>query len=160
MADAAMTDQQYRVLVNYIRSTADHMGLRDWQFVLEPAFLTDPPGKLAATSVWGDSKTTTMEFHSDFFTLGPLMQREVVIHEITHWHLEPPWRFVAAIADAHLSREAAAVMRTAYEQHMELSVDSISAAWARHFPVINWKSTTKLHSEVRRERPPEGKAKD
>lgn len=152
-----MTDKQYRVLANYIRMMADKLGLRDWQFFLEKKMMVDPRDKLAGTHIWGDSRTASLEFSQEFFELGPRMQVEVVCHELIHWHVEPGWRFVRAIAKDHMAPAAVDILRTAFEQHMEFSVDSISCAWARTFPEINWKSNAKLYFDPRerQEKPPD-----
>lgn len=157
MTESAMTDQQYRALANFIRMVADKLGLRDWQFFLEQKFMIDPPDKLATTHIWGDSKTASLEFSKDFFELGPRMQVEIVCHELIHWHVEPGWRLVRAIAQDHMAPAAVDVFRTAFEQHMEFSVDAISCAWAREFPAINWNSRAKLYFDAkeRREKPPD-----
>ena len=151
MAEKVMTDSQHRVLVNYVREVADKMGLRDWQFFIEKDYLVREPDRLAMTSVWGDSKTATIEFGESFFSTGPAMQREVVVHECTHWHLDAAWRLVSAVVKEHMAPAAVDVMRTAYEQQMELAVDGIASSWARSFPLINWKSTAKLYTEAQRE---------
>jgi hypothetical protein len=151
-----VTEQQRRVLANYIRFAADELGLRDWFF-----FLNDNPPKeesqLARTEVWGDSKTAELWFSEMFFELGPRMQVEVVCHELVHWHTDQVHRLMWSISSGHLSREAHHVMRTAFDQRMEFAIDGIAQAFSRHLPLINWKSKAKLYTEMRKPpRAPDG----
>jgi hypothetical protein len=142
-----VTDQQHRVLANYIRFAADELGLRDWFFFLHKG----PPTRehnLAQTEVWGDSKTTEVWFAPAFFNLGPRMQVELVCHELLHWHTDQMDRLVGSVMSGHLSREAAEVMRTAFGQRMEFVIDGIAQAFSRKLPVINWRSRAKPYTEM------------
>jgi hypothetical protein len=138
-----------RVLVNYIRNTADRMGLKDWQFFLKPESC-DEKGYLAYTHVWGDSKTADISVSESFFRMGPQMQRESIVHELVHWHHDPLGRYVRTSFRNTVGGLAAEQFGHAFEQHEERFVDAVAAAWARNFPLIDWDDTSPIFTEYER----------
>jgi hypothetical protein len=122
-------------LVNYVRKMADLMGLKDWQFFIKPKPTTE---YLAYTHIWGDSKTADLNFSEDFFNLGPAMQREVVCHELMHWHHDVISRYTRASFREHVGGGTSEQFRIAFMQHEELMIDAVASAWARQLPVIDW----------------------
>lgn len=137
-----------RVLANYVRMMADAMGLKDWQFFIKP----DPTTEyLVFTHVWGDAHTADLCFSEGFFTLGPRMQREVVCHELCHWHLHPLSTYARASFRTHVGGSASEQFGIGWQQHEELAIDAMSCAWAREFPIINWLSNDPVYFEYERE---------
>lgn len=122
-----------RLVVDYVRYAADRMGLRDWQFELsdEPA----KDDKIASTEVWGDSVTATLYLGPAFWTHGPRMQRETIVHELVHWHTDKVFRQHRDVA-SRLGPEAFNVAMDAFDRVHELAVDGIASAWARTLPLI------------------------
>jgi hypothetical protein len=131
-------------LVNYIRFVADVMGLKDWQFFVKPK---PTPEYLAYTHVWGDSRTADMCFSEDFFNLGPNMQREVICHELIHWHFDALSRFTRASFREHVGGSASVQFGISFKQGEEMLVDGIASAWARSMPAINWDDNTVYYSD-------------
>ncbi len=134
-----------RVLINYIREIADKMGLRDWQFNMEK--LPDDHTSIMRTKVWGDSKTATVWVGKSFWLHGPRMQREIVVHELTHWHTDLFNSEALRIVQNALGKEAMGIATGVIDTAHELLVDGISAAWARMFPLINWSDERPIYSE-------------
>lgn len=76
----------------YLRYLADHMGLRDWTFVIsnEPA----QAGRNAEiTPVWG-RKHAVLRLGAEWPKLAPEAQRAALVHELVECHMAPA-RFVA-----------------------------------------------------------------
>lgn len=138
-----MTDDQYRVLVNYIRDIADVIGLKDWQFVLERKPAED--FNIASTEIWGDSVTASVFIGPLFWKYGPRMQREVLVHELIHWHTDKLYKAAREPLRISLGHQAYDVALASLKQNHELAVDAIAAAWARFLPLINWTSTEPIY---------------
>lgn len=140
-----MTDDAYRVLVNYIRDIADKVGLKDWQFFLER--VEADQGVIASVEVWGDSTTCTLWFGPPFWKYGPRMQRETVVHELVHCHTHKLVRLVKTTMTNELGNQAAHAMNFSLEQMHEMAVDGIAASWARMLPCIDWSDLSPLYTE-------------
>lgn len=123
-----------RIIINYIRAVADKMGLRDWQFELDDKPVED--GKIAQTEVWGSSKTATIWLGSAFWKYGPRLQRETIVHELTHWHSDAFYMLARKMVKS-LGREAYDIATDSLHAQQELMVDAISAAWAREMPYLS-----------------------
>jgi hypothetical protein len=144
-----MTPDAKRVLVNYIRDAADKMGMKDWSFDISAR---DPlSGAIASTEIWGDSHTATVWIGKTFWKYGPRMQREVICHELVHWHTDKLYRAAREVYRNVLGREAFELSLAALKQVHELTVDGIAAAWARTLPLIDWTDTTSLYHEYEEE---------
>lgn len=144
-----LTKDAERVLVNYIRDCADRMGLKDWQFDISAR---DPQsGAIASTEVWADSHTATIWIGSQFWKYGPRMQREVIVHEVFHWHTDKLIRAVREVYRKTLGREAWELAYDALKQQHELTVDAAASAWAREFPFIDWTDKTPLYVDYEKQ---------
>lgn len=145
----ALTKEAHRVLVNYVRMIADRMGLKDWQFGISAC--EPQQGAIASTEVWGDSMTATVCIGSTFWKYGPRMQREVLVHEVIHWHTDKFYKSGRSIFQKTLGREAYELALDQFRAFHELTVDAIASAWARELPLIDWIDATPLYFEYERE---------
>jgi hypothetical protein len=151
-----MTDDAYRVLVNYTREIADLIGLKSWQFDLsrDPA----PYGVIARVEVWGDSETCTIWIGPAFWKYGPKMQRETVVHELIHCHTNPLVKYAKAMGRSELGQQASRAFDAALDINHERTVDGIAAAVARMCPLIDWQSLEPIYHDY--EAQPEGEVPD
>jgi hypothetical protein len=144
-----MTEDAKRVLINYVREIANRMGMKDWSFDISAR---DPlSGAIASTEVWGDSNTATLWIGKTFWKYGPRMQREVICHELLHWHTDKFYRNAREVYRNVLGREAFELSLASLRQMHELTVDGIASAWAREFPMIDWTDTTPQYTEYEEE---------
>lgn len=146
-----MNEYTKRILVNYIRETADRMGLKDWQFDISAR--EPQSGAICSTEVWGDSQTATLWIGPMFWKYGPRMKREVLCHELTHWHTDILFKNAREVMRRTLGREAYELSLASLKQAHELTVDSIASAWAREFPLIDWTDKAPLYTNYEEQHP-------
>jgi hypothetical protein len=66
-----------------------------------------------------------------------LMQRETIVHELVHCHLDKMVNRFREVTRKTLGREAFEIALDSFDQVYELSTDSIASAWARMLPLID-----------------------
>jgi hypothetical protein len=120
-----VTDPRKQAFAPYLRTLADLMGLKDWQFTIADG----PAGETALASVkpWYGRKGATIWLSESFLNNAPEEQRYVVTHELIHCHTEAGWE----IADDAMPDEA----KAAFKRMMEYAVDGIATALAAHLPL-------------------------
>lgn len=131
-----MTQRDRKTLGEYVRAVADQLWLRDWKFHLmhEPC----EEGKAGNVVCVEGQREANISLARHFSELDPEEQRETIIHELVHCHLEACWRMVQGDLDEPLGKVGYYVFCDAYRRNMELAVDALAKALAPHFPLISW----------------------
>jgi glyoxylase-like metal-dependent hydrolase (beta-lactamase superfamily II) len=109
----------------YVRCIADLMWLRDWTVTIA----NTPPGDgaYAAVECLEGRKQLIVEFSDAFLDeLAPSEQRQIVVHELTHAHLDH-----AAV----LAHKAMGDHYPDFLLALEYGVDGIADAWAGRLPL-------------------------
>lgn len=121
-----MTDPRRQRFAEYIRLLADMMGLRDWRIVVSD---DGPTSSSASASNWLQygARFCRISLSDYFLNLAPEEQREDLVHELIHCHLEP----MDGLAKEWLEeREYSGFLRLE-----EYSIDGIATAWAKSLPL-------------------------
>jgi hypothetical protein len=128
-----------KALALYIRSTADQMGLRDWDFNLlrEPC---DDDCNAQCRVIYG-RKLADIRVSEHFREFDPARIRRTVVHELVHFHLAAATNSVEHDLDGHLSGQANGLFYSGWLRNLEYGVDGIATAWATTFPLIKWPKT-------------------
>lgn len=132
-----MTNRERKILGEYCRDSADAIELRDWHIDLskEPC---DEDSCAQSRCRYGQ-KRIELRFPDDFPTASsPEDQRDTVIHELVHAHLDPPWKLLDEDVFGLLGREARALVVAEFTRSIEYAVDGLSRAIAKHLPLIDW----------------------
>jgi len=121
-------------LTLYVREIADRFGLKDWEFDVD----REPTDSVydATTSTTSGKKYAVLWFRYDVRLWKLERLREVVLHELLHWHL--------AGADAAIQMDILPEDDPRYklfERFLEYSIDGIATAIAPHYPLISWPDT-------------------
>lgn len=131
-----MKKRDRKALVTYIRSTADQVGLKDWEVVLsdEPA----AEGKAASVQAAFGRKFARILIGKGFRGEAPEDQRDTIMHELVHLHLEPAADMVYRDLEKILGRPADAVFTNGFDRQLEYGIDALAGALAPHLPLIEW----------------------
>lgn len=131
-----MKKRDRRALAAYIRSVADAMGLRDWEIRLSDDWAKDD---VAATiRAAHGRKFAKVSVARGFRNESPEDQRDTIVHELIHLHLEPAADMVYRDLEKLLGRPADAVFTNAFDRNLEYGIDGLACALARHMPLIQW----------------------
>lgn len=131
-----MRKRDRKALCHYIRWVADEMELRDWTFELmrEPA----PPDAWGRTVLTYGRKLAQIYVCEEFRTLAPEKQRQCIVHELVHAHLEGATNMVFNDLDRHLGAQSDEIFGAGFRRHIEYGVDGLADALAKHLPLIEW----------------------
>jgi hypothetical protein len=122
---AGVKKRDRKALFAYIRSTADEMGLRDWEIRL-----SDEPARE------GKGASVGCVFGRKF--ASPEDQRDTIVHELIHLHLEPASDMVYRDLEKILGRPADAAFTNGFDRQLEYAIDGLAGALAQHTPLIEW----------------------
>lgn len=127
-----MTDAQWEALGGYIRTVADSLGLRDWQFSVkrEPC---DDDSQAEILCTYG-RKHAEVRVGADWMDCEPTRQRLVVVHELLHCHLDPIGKLAHNDLPQVLGQPASALLAEVVQRDIEFAVDGIAEAVAGFFP--------------------------
>lgn len=134
-----MKKRDRRVLADYIRTTADEMGLRDWEIRLED----DPASEGCCASVRATygRKLAKVYVEKDFKTAQtPEEQRDTIVHELIHLHFESMSNMVRCDLERIIGQPTDHVFFNGFERQFEYGVDAMAGALAKHLPLIEWPS--------------------
>lgn len=131
-----VTKKDRKALIAYIRSTADAMGLRDWDIRLDEEWAQQ--GKAASVQAAYGRKFARIWIGREFRTESPEDQRNTVVHELIHLHLESAGDMVFSDLEKILGRPADAVFTNGFSRQLEYGVDALACALAPHMPLIEW----------------------
>jgi hypothetical protein len=136
-SEVLVTKSQRAILGRYIRHVANELHLRDWTFHVkhEPA---EDPDVLAEIRCTFGTHEANIWFCKDFVDREPEQQRETVVHELVHPHVEIPWEMVRDDLKRHLGMLTWDTFTDAYKRNMEFGVDALAKSLAPHLPLIDW----------------------
>lgn len=136
-----MTKRDRKVLSEYVRWVADVIGLRDWTFELLPSEAledTDGGKTLASCATADGRRFAVIRFDRGFKDTSPTDQRDTVVHELVHCHLSNlQWQFENDLK-VHLAPHVFMALNASFERNVELAVDALAGAIAKHLPLIQW----------------------
>jgi hypothetical protein len=107
----------------YVRSLADLLRLRDWQFQINEDL--PPQDAVASCAPVEGRKYAVLRFGESFLTDQPAEQRHTITHELLHCHLGPMCRML----------EAESQFPPAARLAMEYCVDGLADAVAPLLPL-------------------------
>jgi hypothetical protein len=117
----------------YLRTLADHMGLRDWTINL----LNEHPGDeryAASVEVRYGRKYANIRLGKGWEHESPESFRVTCVHELLHCHTKPmQWAFENT--EVLLGTSVYHVARLAYRDAEEVAVDAIASEWANTLPL-------------------------
>lgn len=131
-----MRRRDRRVLAEYIRTTADRLGLRDWTFELQHEPCDDDA--LASVHPCEGRKVATICVAHDFRERKPAEQRQTIVHELIHCHHASASDIIRLDLVKQLSQSTYDVVFFGFRRQMEYMVDGIAEGIAHHFPMIEW----------------------
>jgi hypothetical protein len=131
-----MTKRDRAALGRYVRWVADHMELRDWTLTLGYDECEDHL-EASAHCTYGQ-RHLAIEFNERFRSRPAADQRETVVHELVHAHLDVCWKMVQTDLAEALGKPVYYVFCDSYRRAMEYSVDALSKTIAPHMPLIDW----------------------
>lgn len=131
-----MKKRDRAALAAYIRQLGGMMELRDW--VLELADEPCDPTKGAHVFIPYGHRTAIVSVPPDFRTVDRYEQRERIVHELVHCHIEVMVCTVQQDLESHLGRQSDSLFWRGFNRQMELSVSSLARSLAKHLPLIDW----------------------
>lgn len=115
----------------YCRSIADSLGLRDWTLILnydEPA-LSEENARIDC--VYG-RRTATIHWGESFWTLSRSDQRNTVVHELIHIHLDAIASVVTDMGE-QLGDYVHSVVQDNHHRAIEFATDGLATAVSGRF---------------------------
>lgn len=132
-----MKKSERKILGEYLRATADAMELRDWNVVLSREPCDDDT--FAQCRCRYGTKRIEVKVPKDFPTATTLEeQRHTLIHELVHAHTDGAWKVVEEDFAGALGREARALLMASYTREIEVGINALASALAKHLPLIDW----------------------
>lgn len=128
-------DKQTRKWLSpYIREMADRMGLTDWRF----EFIFYPPTDddcFAEITPDDGKQSATIRFNADFPTYDREQQRETVVHELIHCHLDLIQQQIRNDLPKLLGQPSYDAFWPSFVRGLERGVDGLTQAWAPLMPL-------------------------
>ena len=131
-----MKKRDRKALIAYVRETADNIGLRDWEIRLSGEPATE--GKAASVQAAFGRKFARILVGKNFRNESPEDQRDTIVHELIHLHLEPAADMVYRDLEKILGRPADAVFTNGFDRQLEYAIDGLAGAISPSLPVIDW----------------------
>jgi hypothetical protein len=136
MAPSPKSKRCRQILAAYCREVADHIELRDWHIEL---VWDDQSWATADATVASGRKWVRIRWSEAFWTDPPVEQRDTVVHELVHAHLEGMDGLVRSEAVQRAMGNAAhGILVAAHLDALEHACDAITRALAPSFPLIPW----------------------
>lgn len=129
------TVKAFDELADYVRATADELELRDWTFNVQKVPHADDD-TFAETVVAFAQKRATITLCKDWPEIDEPKRRRIVAHELTHCHLDHGFRYLEDTLEVLVGAAASRAIINAAHVHLEIAVDAIAEAIARHLPPI------------------------
>lgn len=148
------------VLLAYTRDIQIEMGLADWQVRL--VFDDHPVNESALAEVRMNvqRKSAWIRFSESFRDQSPEEIRQAVVHELSHLHLEQPWRLLAGAARRFMSADAWGVLETESDIQMEQAVDMFARVIAPRFMPLIWPGDLKEPGQADNSADPDTTSRD
>lgn len=131
-----MNDHEWGVVEGYVRTIANVVELRDWTITVsrEPA----PKGCSGHVEITYGRKLATISLDSSFRGRSREDQRQTVVHELVHLHLESAANMVQNDLEQWLGKQADQIFYDGFKRQMEYGVDALADALAKHLPLVEW----------------------
>ena len=144
-----MNDTEHAFWELYIRHLADHLGLKDIQIELSRD--TAPSDCFAMIHAYDDTNRAWIKvYHPEWFALKPWEQRQYLVHELLHLHLNPFYQDIGLYLDGKEVKEDAFLRKLAHRQ-VEKTVDTLSTTFSPCFLLpMEWFSAHSSTDEVKR----------
>jgi len=120
-------------LQRYTRDLASRLGLSDWEITVSAEF----SGDTAEASTWlpHAQPRATIRLGDCFTSHTPKYQREIVVHELLHIHLNPVNR-VFELLEGQLPPPMYAYVRAMYDERQDFALDSLAPHIAQFMPEL------------------------
>lgn len=130
-----MTESAWRVLEEYVRATANLMGLRDWTFQIDCQPCDEGiAGQIRCTE---GTKFASIMVAADFQDRPMKEQKVIVAHELMHCHTAA-MAYTTNMIKGLLQRDVWDLFSKAFEMQLEHCVDAVGVAIADQLPAIEW----------------------
>lgn len=133
-----MNQKDRKVVGDYLRSCADAMELRDWHIDYSREELDADGDAAADVDVLYGRKRARIRLRAGFKDLPREDQRHIVAHELVHCHVEVLLDMARNDLEQLLGKPADHVFWLSYKRQLELAVDGLTTAIAKHLPLIEW----------------------
>lgn len=122
-----LSKKQRRRVGRYCREVANQLNLRDWTLEV----MHDPcdDDSLASVNLTSNRRIAQISFCSRFADLSPEQQRETVVHELLHCHINDTTDYVHELKTL-IGEPAWKLWRAAHVETIELATDAIAGAVA------------------------------
>lgn len=132
-----MNERDKDALVEYIRTVADEMALREWAFILsdEQPSNTDAYASVCATE---GRRVAVIRLCEDFRALKPGDQRNSIVHELLHCHHDAQTDTIRLTLPKLLRQAEYEVVWESFRLQTEYMVDLLASAIEKHMPLIEW----------------------
>lgn len=144
-----LTVEQRKFWGEYLRATADRVGLRDWTFRLQRSLIedeADDENKIYGAQVdfIDGRRLADVKLGEAFVTrMTPAEQRHAIVHELMHCHFSAAWRHVEHDLDVFLGKPTYIAFFDSFERNMEFGLDAVTDALERHVPLPPGKKPAK-----------------
>ena len=127
-----MTPKQKKSLIRYISAVGKEYGLTGWQMGL--SFDAHDAVAAEVSCVYG-RRIAHLAVSPDFLDFTPEEQRQVIVHEMTHIHLDQMQTLIHDLLPEVMGKPAFDAFIAGYRQAMEHATDAIADAIAPTFPL-------------------------
>jgi hypothetical protein len=128
-----MNDAQHEALSTYLRSLADRLLLADWEITLRRETADDDC--FAQVKVWSCENQANVRVSDDFWHGPPEDQREWLVHELGHCHLDRPERVMEQLAEQFSDNSASVFAKEAHRKEIEICVQRLARIIAPFMPL-------------------------
>ena len=124
-----LTNDDEEYWAGYIRELADNLRLKDWHIFLSGKHDVPDEDVAACIKISVGRKGATITLGPDFVHMEPGEQRQTLVHELIHIHLEPVVAVMDRLAETrtegwlHLART---YLNDAQEQSVDIMADIIA----------------------------------
>lgn len=140
-----LTEKRKQHLADYVREVADLMALKDWDcnvwYDKPEKDETDEHVPNATATVGLHRKVVDITFDPELLEQMPDCDiRQCVVHELVHCHFGEMWHFTRLflLDHADVTQQFYDLFIATFEGHMEVGVDGMADALAKHMPEFSW----------------------
>lgn len=133
-----MPRKDFRRYGQYVRDTANALGLRDWFFTLNHEPIRSEDSCIGQVTCTYGQKSALIELGYFFHTFSPEKQRKIIVHELLHVHVSQIKRHVSpthAEVSKILGLPASTILYDTLYLEEEMAVDALEQALSKFFPL-------------------------
>jgi hypothetical protein len=128
-----VNDAQYAAYSTYIRDLADRLLLRDWEITLRR---NETRGEnYAAVFIFNTENHAVVKLDEDYWGGSREDQREWLVHELLHCHLDRPDRVMEQLAEQWSENSACQFAKEAHHREIEVCVQRFARLLAPLMPL-------------------------